>query len=108
MITKGTQEYKMAGEMARQIEVCANDTGYARYDRYAAQMKREFGAMTLRTFLEKVVALNVFASKIAESVLATMKPEYKKVALCSSKQAWCLACAAIENNIEFYENFDEE
>lgn len=42
-----------------------------------------------------------FAAQIAETVERSMNPFGYMVAKISSKQAWCLACAAVENGIEF-------
>ena len=110
MITKGTQEYEKASKLARLITSAAGNTGYARYEKAQAMDQKDFDDRTLRAFLKRIEVLGVFASKIAESVLATMsctKP-YAPVALCSSKQAWCLACAAVEANISFYEDDDDD
>ena len=44
--------------------------------------------------------LDAFAAKVAETINKTINPYAAKVANVSSKQAWILACAAVENNIE--------
>lgn len=51
-------------------------------------------------FLRKVMALDCFAAQIAKTIDASIDIYGYKVANVSSKQAWILACAAVENNIE--------
>ena len=55
----------------------------------------------LAGFLQKIMALDCFAAKIAETVDKSINPYGHHVANISEKQAWILACAAVENNIEF-------
>lgn len=93
-IVKGTPEYLTAQKMANELQSWAektrmNDTSYF-----------NLGVDVLNAFLNKVIALDVFASKVATSVSATIDVFGYKVAKLSSKQAWILACAAVENNIE--------
>lgn len=52
-------------------------------------------------FLERMMKLNAFAAQVATTIRNKMNPYGKQVAYISSKQAWCLACAAIENDIEY-------
>ena len=40
-----------------------------------------------------------FASKVATTIDSSMNPYNRLVAIISDKQAWILACCAIENNI---------
>ena len=42
-----------------------------------------------------------FAAKVAETVDKTMNPYGYKVAAVSNKQAWIIACAVVENNIDY-------
>lgn len=50
-------------------------------------------------FLEQIKNLDTFASKVAETVEKSMNVCGRQIAFVSSKQAWVLACAAVENNI---------
>lgn len=93
MIAKGTKEYKMAQELANNIQSLAN-TERCNNNSY-------FGIATedLDKFLSKIRETNTFASKIAETIDKTINPYGYKVANVSSKQAWILASTAVELNI---------
>jgi hypothetical protein len=95
MITKGTNEYKKAQELANNL---LNDASKSRKgdSSYFDIAYEKVGRM-----LFKVKELNEFASNIATTVEKTMTPYGSVVARMSSKQAWIIACAAIENNIEY-------
>ncbi len=54
----------------------------------------------LQRFIIHVSQLRCFASKVATTVSGTMNPQGQQVAYVSSKQAWILACAAVENGID--------
>lgn len=93
-IVKGTPEYQKAQKMANELQGWAektrmNDTNYF-----------NLGVDVLSAFLNKVIALDVFASQVAKSVDSTINVFGYKVANMSSMQAWILACAALENGIE--------
>ena len=93
MITKGTEEYKMAQQMAGQIERAAKQSHVSSYfEMYFEQ---------LSSFLNKVMSLDCFAAQVAKTIDSKMDGYSYYVASVSSKQAWILACAAVENNIEF-------
>lgn len=94
MLVKGSANYKKAQKLAEEIEGAAQCTKRDReyYDVEFASVEK---------FLNDVKSLNVFASNIAETVLNTMSFQNFQVAKISNKQSWILACAAIENNIEF-------
>ena len=88
-----TNDYKAKQSVARKIE------DYAKTERRNSFFNiafEEFGR-----FICNIAALDCFAAKIAETVDKTMNPYGYKVASISSKQAWILACAAVENGIEF-------
>lgn len=93
MITKGTQEYKKAQEFANSIQ-------------RVAEVKRTEGFWfettfnKLGSFLQSIIELDIFASQIAKTIDNSLNPYGYQVANISSKQAWILACAAVENNIE--------
>lgn len=93
MLTKGSVEYKKAQELANEIQTVAN------VKRTEGQwFEHSFNKMG--NFLDSIIKLNVFASNIATTVDKAMNPYGYQVANVSSKQAWILACAAVENNIE--------
>jgi hypothetical protein len=93
-ITKGTEAYAKAQKMANSIQGWAEKT--RRYDNTYFNL----GIEVLVAFLRKVMALDCFAAQIAKTVDASIDIYGYKVANVSSKQAWILACAAVENNIE--------
>lgn len=94
MITKGTEEYRKAQKMAWSLERAAkqsqiNSAGYTMY------------LDELCKFLRKIMALDCFAAQVAKTVDSKMDGRSYYVASISSKQAWILACAAVENNVEY-------
>lgn len=95
MITKGTKEYKEAQELANKL------SEYANTERYNNNSFFNIAFNDLASFISKIKSLNVFASNIATTVDNGMNPYGFKVANLSSKQAWILACAGIENGISF-------
>lgn len=94
MITKGTPQYKEAQKMANEL------TRMAGYDRLYQNSLYEISFNAMGSFLVKIKELNVFASQIAETVYKTMMVYSRSICRMTDKQAWCLACAAVENNIE--------
>lgn len=94
-IVKGTADYKKAQEMANEITREAQTS--KRYN--SSYFDIAFGRVGQLIF--KVEKLGTFASKIAETIESTMNPYGFQVARISDKQAWIIACAAVENNIEF-------
>ena len=94
MLVKGSADYKKAQKLAEEIEGAAQCT-----KRNREYFDVEFAAV--EKFLNEIKSLNVFASNIAETVLNTMSFQNFQVAKISNKQNWTLACAAVENNIEF-------
>lgn len=93
MITKGTEDYKKAQKLANQIQ------NYASTSRTNSFFNIAFEG--LGRFIENIKDLGIFASQIAETVDKSMDVYGYSVANVSSKQAWILACAAVENNVEF-------
>lgn len=93
-IIKGTEAYAAAQKMANEI------TGWAEKTRAYDHSYFNLGIDVLHQFFSKIQALDCFAAQIAKTVDASIDIYGYKVARCSSKQAWILACAAIENNIE--------
>lgn len=93
MITKGTEEYKKAQQMAEQIEIAAKQT---RYNNFMFEVYSE----SMARFLMKIMDLDCFAAQVAKTIYD--KPHCGfQVACVSSKQSWILACAAVENGIDF-------
>ncbi len=95
MITKGSDEYKRAGQIANELMALAatnrwNDNSVfgMNYDKMG------------RAILQ-VAQIDSFAGQVAQTVEKSMNPFGKQVAFCSSKQAWIIACAIVENNISF-------
>ena len=93
-ITKGTEAYAAVQRMANEIQGWAEKT--RRYDNHYFNL----GIEVLGRFLSKIQTLDCFAAQIAKTVDASINVYGYQVARCSSKQAWILACAAVENNIE--------
>ena len=87
-----TNDYKLKQAVANQITYCASKS---RIDRNAYDYYTDL----LSSLLDKVMKLDNFAAKVAETVDKTMCRKYT-VANCSSKQAWVIACAVVENNID--------
>ena len=94
-IVKGTADYKKAQEMANEIIREAETS--KRYN--ASYFDIAFGR--IGQLVAKIENLDTFASNIANTIESTMNPYGYQVARISSKQAWIIACAAVENNIEF-------
>lgn len=93
MITKNSEEYKKAQELANQIERAAKQSHVSSYfEMYFEQLSR---------FLYKIMSIDCFAAQVAKTIDSRMDSHSYYVASVSSKQAWILACAAVENNIEF-------
>lgn len=95
MLQKGTQEYKKAQQIANQISRWA--AAHWVYNNSAAQ----WADTQLGWFLNDVKKVGGFAAQVAETIEKSMKlynADY--VAKMSSKQAWFLACAAVENGIQ--------
>ena len=98
MLEKGTEQYKKAQNLANRIQ---RVSGYERWNNNS--MYNLFVGEFYR-FINDIKKLDVFASQIAETIDKGYKVNGFKIANVSSKQAWILACAAIENNINT-ENF---
>lgn len=93
MITKGTSEYKKAQELANELVRVAN------YTRKNDNTLYNMAFDPFYSFISRIKDLNVFASKIADTIDSKCEVFGYKIANVSEKQAWILACAAIENNI---------
>jgi len=93
MIAKGTTEYKEAGRIANKIQQ------YAEAQRWANNSVFDMYFNYLGNILNAVQKAGGFAAEVAKSVDKTMDCYGFKVAFCSSKQAWILACAIVENEI---------
>lgn len=95
VVEKGTAAYKMAQEIANKLQNAASKNRWnnnSSFDMYFEMVGQ---------FVTQISKLNSFAGQVAQSVDKTMSPYGKQVAYVSSKQAWILAVAAVENNINF-------
>lgn len=90
-----TNDYKAKQTIARKIE------DYAKTERWNNNSFFPIAFEELGQFIYAITKLDCFAAKVAETVDKSMNPYGFKVANVSSKQAWILACAAVENGIEF-------
>lgn len=94
MITKGTAEYKKAQEIANTLQ------DMAKTERWNSNTLFNLYLDPFWKALNEVKKLGNFASQVAESVDKTYDPYGYKIASLSSKQAWIIACAIVENDIE--------
>ena len=88
MLKKGTEEYKKAQGIAGILESCGlNRNFYDNKDWFFDQVIRD------------VKNLDCFAAEVAKTIYKGMeKYRYPRV---SSKQAWILACACVENGFDY-------
>lgn len=88
MTTDYSKKQIVANEIVRLASVsCINRSNY------------DYATDKLAAFLEKVMKLDVFASQVATTVYNNCGHGYN-VGNVSSKQAWAIACAAIEAGME--------
>lgn len=92
-LVKGTADYKKAQNLANEI------TRIAGYQRWNNNTLFDLYFNPFYRFIMKIKNLGVFASKIAETIDSQANPFGYQIARVSDKQAWILACAAVENNI---------
>lgn len=92
-LVKGTAEYKQAQKLANEITTVASYTRGNHNTLFNIYIK------DLYVFVGKIKTLGVFASKVAETIYEQCNPFGYQVARISDKQAWILACAAVENGI---------
>jgi hypothetical protein len=95
MITKGTPQYTAAQKVANELQA------YAATNRWNQNSRFDAAYEAVGRLVYEVSKLGGFASQICITIEKTMSPMGKQVAFISSKQAWIIACAAVENNIEF-------
>ena len=95
MTTTELNNYRQKQAIARKIESFANT------DRWNNHSFFEIAFNQFGKFINSIEKLDVFAAKVAETVNKSMNPYGQRVATVSNKQAWILACAAVENGIEF-------
>lgn len=94
MVTKGTQNYKKAQEIANELSSYAKASKNF-YNGYEMSVdKIAHFTMALRD------AKVGFASQVAETIYNSCGTGFTAARI-SDKQAWICACAAVENNIEF-------
>ena len=92
-VLKGTENYKKAQTLANELVRVAS------YERWNNNSLFELFYDRMGDFLDKIKELNCFAAQVATTIESKMNPYGFKIANVSSKQAWILACASIENNI---------
>lgn len=92
---KTTNDYQAKQTIARKIE------GYAKVSRWNNNSYFDIAFEGLGRFIASMMNIDGFAAQVAKTIDATMSPYNNTVARVSSKQAWILACAAVENEIEF-------
>lgn len=85
--------YKEAQELSNRLQQIAS------YERWNNNNSYEMHFNPFYRFLSRIINLNVFASNVAKTIDEKCTYPSFKIANMSSKQAWILACAAIENNI---------
>jgi hypothetical protein len=95
MITKGTPQYTAAQKVANELQA------YAATNRWNQNSRFDAAYEAVGRLVHEVKKVGGFAAQVCESIDKTMSPFGKQVAFVSSKQAWIIACAAVENNIEF-------
>jgi len=95
VIEKGNKYYKQAQHIANKLAM------YAETDRWNNNSFFDIAFEEVSRVIDQVKETNHFAAKIANTVTEKMNPYNKKVAFISSKQAWIMACAMVENNISF-------
>ncbi len=92
-----TNDYEMKQKVARHIESVAERSAYNTMSSYAEYYNDFYRFINNIKHLE-----GVFAAQVAKTIEERAPKNYKsRVAYVSSKQAWILACAAVENGIEF-------
>ena len=94
MITKGTEEYKKAQQVANQLQAVAAIEKWNSNSRYNLYYN-DFYAM-----IQEAENTNTFAAQVAKTINDSSMSNTYNIARVSSKQAWILACAIVENNIE--------
>lgn len=94
-IVKGSEAYKNAQAIANKVQRYADMERWNNHSFFGTALE------DLARFLRDIMNLDCFAAQIAKTVDNTIDPYGFKVARCSSKQAWILACAAVENGINF-------
>ena len=96
--TTNTNDYKTKQLVARRIEEISSIQRWDNNTLFNIYFN-DFG-----NFIDKVIKLEgTFASKVAETIDKTMNPYGYKIASVSKKQAWIIACAVVENNIDYSE-----
>ena len=94
MLQKGTPEYSEAQKLANEIVRIASKGRYndnTLFNLYFDPFSR---------FLNQIEKTDTFGAQVAKTINEKMNPYGYQVANISSKQAWIIACTAIENNIK--------
>lgn len=92
---KGTESYTKAQQIANRLfQVAA-------YERRNDNSKFGMFFDEFYRAILPVMGLNAFAAQVAKTVDESADPYGFKIARLSSKQSWIIACAIVENNIDF-------
>lgn len=99
MITKGTEDYKRAQELANDIKRVAG------YNEWKDNSLFNLWNDSFDRFVREVANTDTFGANIAKTVYASMEANEgrrdRSMANVSDKQAWILATTAIELGISF-------
>ena len=91
------ENYEMKQKIARRISLYASTTPFGM--RFQGRSAYDDAERYFYQFINKIVALEgTFASQVAQTVRS--KTPDNRIAWVSDKQAWILACAAVDNGIE--------
>lgn len=91
------ENYEMKQKIARRIKIYAAETPFGM--RFRGRSAYDSDWMYFYQFVKKIIALEgTFASQVAQTV--NSKTPDNRIAWVSDKQAWILACAAVDNGIE--------
>lgn len=94
MLIKGSQQYQEAQKLANDLVKIASKSRM--YDNTLFNLYFDPLAM----FLNKIMEIKGFAADVAKTIENKMNPFGNQVAYISSKQAWVIACTAIENDVK--------
>lgn len=93
MLQKGSADYRKAQIIANNLQSLASN------NRWSNNSYFEIAMAQFSKIVYSVIDIEGFAGEVAKTVENSMGGNY--VARCSSKQAWIIACAAVENGKEF-------
>lgn len=94
MITKGTENYSKAQQIANDLTRLADfnknyNTSYGMYEE------------KISLFFMQIRNKGGFAAQVIDTVEKSLGRHTDRLMWISSKQSWIIACSAVENNITF-------